>query len=592
MKLIKSNPFERAARVAWKPVDRRPPWVWAEENLTVDSSSPFPGKFRIENSPWIKEPLEDIADPSVSHVLAMCPAQTSKTFMMLLAQCWALANDPGPMLTVMASDEEAREMLNDRMKPLFENTPGVKERIEEGRYGVTTRDVKFKGIPFYLTGSKSKSKLQGKPIRWLWLDEIRNYPPWALSMAQKRTRRFWNAKVFGASTPGRANDEFHALWKKGSQHEYQFKCSCGHRHWMDFRNFEWDKNEKTKRNGVYDFAELEKTIRYVCPCCGREYRDEPHTRAEIVANHEYVQLNTRNNPAWKSYRWPVFMPVTIKWIGVVEEYLLAKDQAKHGNREPLRTFYTETLGEPWDDKMGEVDDFSFLDACEGDYSLNEPWGEEEVRFISADVQAKGGEHFWYVVRAFGPFAKSRLIAYGRCTSRAQLEEIREKHNVPISNAIIDSGYNASEIYQFCLSTGWKPFKGDDAEYFPYRDPRKKRTVRRIYQRVDVDPTIGQKGRRRSLPLYVWSNPMAKDLLLSFMRGLIGEFTIPKEVGREYLKQVTAEQRVEETDARGVIKYRWHKLRKDNHLFDCELMILVAAIISKKLQAAEASVSVE
>jgi hypothetical protein len=85
-----------------------------------------------------------------------------------------------------------------------------------------------------------------------------------------------------------------------------------------------------------------------------------------------------------------------------------------------------------------------------------------------------------------------------------------------------------------------------------------------------------------------------------------------------LKQITAERRAEKTDARlssrsfgaktdgrvsclwkqvrsplkseisnfkfrGRVFYFWKQVRRDNHLGDCELMIIVAAVITKTLQ---------
>ena len=52
-----------------------------------------------------------------------------------------------------------------------------------------------------------------------------------------------------------------------------------------------------------------------------------------------------------------------------------------------------------------------------------------------------------------------------------------------------------------------------------------------------------------MPLFRWSNNAAKDLLTEQMRGLAGEWTIPRRVEALYLKQITAERRAEKTDAR-------------------------------------------
>jgi hypothetical protein len=64
--------------------------------------------------------------------------------------------------------------------------------------------------------------------------------------------------------------------------------------------------------------------------------------------------------------------------------------------------------------------------------------------------------------------------------------------------------------------------------------------------------------------------------------LVGDWTLPRKVAADYLKQVTAERREEKVDAKGRISHFWKQIRRDNHLRDCELMILVAAVITRVL----------
>lgn len=60
---------------------------------------------------------------------------------------------------------------------------------------------------------------------------------------------------------------------------------------------------------------------------------------------------------------------------------------------------------------------------------------------------------------------------------------------------------------------------------------------------------------------------------------MGQWTIPRKTGRDYVEQMTAEIREEREDSRGRIKVLWVQKRRDNHYLDCELMIDVAAVIS-------------
>src|SRR5437667_7441316 len=121
------------------------------------------------------------------------------------------------------------------------------------------------------------------------------------------------------------------------------------------------------------------------------------------------------------------------------------------------------------------------------------------------VAYRRGQHFSHAgAMAFGQLALGQGTDGSR---RRQLEELRKEHNVPVANAMLDSGFKASEVYRFCLATGWKAFKGDDAEYFLHKNPATSKSVRRIWQRTFVDPFFGARTavyrRVKPLPLFRW-----------------------------------------------------------------------------------------
>ena len=71
--------LEQMAWSVWRPPDRRPPWAWAEEHIHAIPYSPVPGRFRADNSPWIKESLEALVDPRVRIVSIIASIQSSET---------------------------------------------------------------------------------------------------------------------------------------------------------------------------------------------------------------------------------------------------------------------------------------------------------------------------------------------------------------------------------------------------------------------------------------------------------------------------------------------------------------------------------
>ena len=522
--------------------------------------------------------MEEFADNRVQDISVMCSAQSSKTQTLMGCLCWAIGEDPGPAMWVMAAKDESKQFVRDRVTPTLEGCKPVAEQIQTAE----SLEFTFASMPLYFAGAGSPSKLQSKPIRWLILDEVRNYPPGALDTVLKRTRAFWNSRRVIVSTPDMENDPVDRAFKAGDQRVFHIKCpNCAQLQPLKWEQMKWTKNEITKPGGVWDFDALAETIRFECVSCKHQIQDTPTERKALARNGKFVKMNPGAPKHRVSFQWNAMLPPWVRWRSLVEEFIGARDAIRKGDTKPMKTFVNETLGEPWKDQLGEIEDFDFLLARKADYDFGDEWSEELVRFMSADRQAFGGEHYWYVIRAFGRFGHSRLIAYGRCNSTLELEEIRKAHGVGGVNAVIDSGFKASEVYRFCRSTGWKPFKGDDAECFIVKDKAFERAVRRIYQKTLVDPAFGTRmqGRVRPLPLYRWSNPSFKDLLFEHMTGLVGEWVIPRTIGRDYLKQVTAEHRVEETDPRGHICYRWHQRAKDNHLLDCELMLMVAAAIA-------------
>ena len=72
------HPLIEGFCAACKPADRRPPWQWAEEHITVDETSPHPGRWRSANSPWVRPVMEAFAGmPAAGEILARGETKTS-----------------------------------------------------------------------------------------------------------------------------------------------------------------------------------------------------------------------------------------------------------------------------------------------------------------------------------------------------------------------------------------------------------------------------------------------------------------------------------------------------------------------------------
>jgi hypothetical protein len=204
-----------------------------------------------------------------------------------------------------------------------------------------------------------------------------------------------------------------------------------------------------------------------------------------------------------------------------------------------------------------------------------------------------GFHIRYVCRAVaGDGRTSRLVDYGKVANFEEFEAKRMELGVLAKDTVIDSAHEGAKVYKACLKYKWKAFRGDDREAFKavIEDPKtgENVTVNRCWALSHADPAIGtpMQGKVRPIKLYLWSNPAVKDVLGLAMKGEEQDWQIAADATAEYFRQVSAEHRVEELDAKGRVSYVWKKRRRDNHYFDCECMIMAAALITRVLGKVE------
>lgn len=572
---------EETFRSAFAPPDRKPVWEWAQENVKVDPTSPFQGLWRSEISPWVREFMDCFQDIEVEQLTIMCSAQSAKTQSLICVLAWCLSQEPAPSMWVTSNGGEAAYFMKTRLMPTILDCAPLADTLVQGRDKVTKSQANFHGASLKVTGAASPSGLQSKPVRWLFLDEVRNYPEGALEMVQKRTRAYWNSKTLIVSTPDKENDGIHRSFLEGDQRTFHYRCpNCEDLIPLQWGNMKWA--DDCKKDGAYDFEKLNPSIRLQCPRCEHEMYDTPDNRRHIAEKGEFVRLNPKCARSKVSFYWNAILPPWVKWRDLVEEFLSGMAAMKNGNPQPLKDFINESAGEPWKDSMTAVDDDT-IDDRRDTYRLEEKWDEEYCRFMSVDVQGGGGLHYWYVIRSFAKQgAASRLHTFGKAYSESELLEISKEHGVPPTRCVIDCGWNTASVIRFCQRYGWKPFRGDAAKQFTVRDKKSGKAVRQIWTENYADAEMGTRlqGMTKRVKRYMWSNDATKNILAELMAGGLGRWTIPKNTPQEYIQQLTSEIREEKREANGRISYVWKQTRRDNHLRDCELMIVVASIAAR------------
>ena len=576
------------------PPSSGPCWQWMQENVWLDHTSAMPGKYDTALTPFVRFIYDALQNPRVKRITCLISAQSFKSQLMLNFFAWSLVNDPGQTMWVMANAEMCEDFIETRLKRLLENCDATREKMPLTRTENRKDLVQFPTMDLLVRGSNSRSKLQSTPIRRIFCDERADWKAGAIEDVRKRMGTFHNSLEISAGTGGVVGDSLTNDFLEGSQTHCHFRClKCNHSQpWRFGREpsplfphprtkggLRWDTNETTKPGGVWKFEEVVKTVRWECESCGHEHA--PADKPRMIATIHPVDHNPAAPEKLKSFQSNVFsMPWTdADWRGKVVEWLKALDAAKMGDFEPLKAFVTKVLGEPWRDTMAQPEADGTFDHLKEAYGWNEPWPAEVSRFMAVDCQARGGDHYWWLIRSISASGSRRLVAYGKALSFEQLEEIRQSYGVPAGNSIIDHGYKGATVARFCASTGWRPFKGEEDQYFTAKVNGK--PVKRYFQTTPLNVNLGMKktGPGRPVTLYRWSNPSFKDLLNNCLTGLTPGLSIPDQPCKDWQEHMNAERRVEVKNSKGEIRSEWQKVTEHDHLRDAELMILAGMHIA-------------
>ena len=156
--------------------------------------------------------------------------------------CWLgfiIHQAPGPMLAVQPTVELAKRNSRQRIDPLIEESPALRDKVKPARSrdaGNTMLSKEFAGGILIMTGANSAVGLRSTPARYIFLDEVDAYPASAdeegdpVSLAEARSLTFSHRrKVFLASTPTiRGLSRIEREYEASDQRRYFVACPhCG-----------------------------------------------------------------------------------------------------------------------------------------------------------------------------------------------------------------------------------------------------------------------------------------------------------------------------------------------------------------------------
>lgn len=562
--------FMRVACKALKPQEMLLVSDWAERHRILDDSSNLAGRWSNDVTPYLVEIMNTLNDEYIRQVYFCKASQIGGTAALINMLCYIIMQQPAPTMIVYPSDDLAKDVSNDFLKPAFRLIPEIKQIFLEN--ASKELKLKFKPMLLYLRGAGSPAKLASKPIKYLFFDEIdkmggaskKEASPYNLALERTKTFRP-QEKVFACSTPTLKTNYIWDLHDNADEVRHYFVLCphCGEYIELKFKQIIFDKDE-AKTMSAYERAQ---TAVYVCQECGCEITDSQ--KPKMLRGGEWRAVKKRGIGKPKSVGFWInsLYSMFLKWADIVEEFLKSKDDP-----DKLQNFVNSWLGEAWEDtKLKTSEDLVMERQTDLPEFVVPAWA--KMLTGGVDVQETS---LYYTIRAFGDYTTSQNVTHGQVLSFADIERVmnleyktEDGRSMTVELALIDSGYQADATYDFCIDNGdWAtPVKGASN---PMRD------------RYKISKIDKRDSKAYGMQLVIVDGGQLKDSIAARMQreNGTGSWMVYKDCDEEYAKQVTSEHKVSTRAGNGkkVLKWEPKYSHADNHYLDCEVYALAAAEI--------------
>jgi phage terminase large subunit GpA-like protein len=435
-------------REAWRPLPKMLPSEWAERYRDLPrDQSPRPGPWRNSVAPYLRAIMDLPTRRGVSQLNLCKCAQGGGSEAVRCLIGYTAHLDPDPVGLALPDRVKGRQIIRNRIIPLIRQTPVLRALATARAHDIQSDQISLlNGFMLHLLWSGSASSLASNPMRLAIADEVDKFMPWTgreadpISLIEKRLRAFEDRGcAVNISTPTTRAGKIWELLEGSDVVLYFFvpcpRCQTFQR--LIFSQLKCthfgDIEDKRKRAAAVE--RRKGAVWYECIHCGG--RIEPSERKGMVAQGRWGSEDGSIQDAEAIEEWPagtrlglqisaLYVP-WVSWHKIMADFMRAE-----GSLAATFDFYTSTLGEPFEQQVDHAPAEIFAAM-----SLNAPLPEGRLPrwavklLCTIDTQA---DHFYLVLRAWGPGMRSARVWHGRAMSFEELDTL-------------------------CFRTPW-PFEGD------------------------------------------------------------------------------------------------------------------------------------
>jgi len=558
---------------------------WAEKHRVLTMSA-LPGVWHNSVTPYLKGIMDAGALPFVREIIVCKVPQSGMSEAAHNFVGYCIDRSPGPVLYVYPDEKTARENSSDRILPMIKASPRLKTYLTGTDKDASSMRISLQHMPIYLGWARSVASLANKPIKIAVADEIDKpgFDPGkkeasALDLVDKRLITFRQvSKYWKISTPTMEDGN---IWQELNTNtdiifDYYVKCpGCRQMQLMKFIGIKWDGGSKADPREIKN----KQNAWYECEFCHSRWDDDLRDRAvrdgDWMARGVNLALDIyleRFHPANIGFHIPAWITYFVSLSECVAAFIKGQEDP-----EKLQDFKNSFEALPWINTIIKKDEDEILN-----HKIDLPAGVVPKGTIALtcgiDVQKYG---FWFVVIAWTEDLSSHRVQYGYLTTwddveilifdtRYPVEDGEQDEKMGIWRAAIDTGggknddddwSKTEEIYEWIRLNGKGVAFGIKGASAPQ--------IKKVNPRVIDKMTRGNRVIPGGLVLYFLDTAKFKELFhwrLTRQQDETQSISLNSDTGIDYARQILAEQK--QKDKKG--KVEWVKVRRDNHLLDCEV----------------------
>lgn len=582
---------------------------WADANrvLTAESSAE-PGPWRTDRVPHAREIMDALSpgDPT-PEVTFVAGTQVTKTEIGNNFVGFNMDVGGGPGMMVLPTSATGKRNSKTRLSKMIDSTPSLRAKVsDQARDGANSASLKvFPGGILVIAGSNSAAELKSTPVRWLFEDEVDEYPddvdgqgP-ADELAEKRTDTYQlRKKIYRASS---CTDRRSKIWKhyqRSDRRKRWVPCPhCNAEQVLKWDQFRWETHKRWESTDVEtgevtevaegtegakarDTGEL-LDVWYECEHC--RVRIDEHHKSYMLPLGRWIpeRPEVKNH---KGYHLPAFYSPLgwFSWRQVVEARLLAD---KDPTKSRLKLWTNTVAAEPYIDTGESISDL-ILKERPKQYRLGTVPRFALLLTGSVDVQ---GNRLEVAIKGWGRDKESCLVDYqvifgdtenaGPTGPWAALDEYRKRKfphesgaELRVTAMAVDAGYRTQVVYDYCRPR-------ISHHVFPVRGQAQSgKTVLGRPTKQDID----HNGKKIPNGIDLWpvGADTAKHEIYARLKIEIpgpGYMHFPEGLPDEYFRGLVAEHFITKY-VKGYLKGAWEKEDTErNEPLDLEVYAYAAAI---------------